>query len=194
MHGSHRESALALDQIQAGLLIPRHAIEQFEVRGFFHAVLSRNGEMVWEDEFANLVMSVGKIDMLDKYWAASAYTAAFYMGLLNTGAAFNAADTMASHAGWTEVTAYVAATRVAVAWNAASASGGGAGSAGIGSKVSTATSFSINAGVTIAGCFMTTISTKSGTTGTLISAGAFTGGDRIAVNGDTLNVTYTSQN
>ncbi|GGH14829.1 hypothetical protein GCM10007036_14400 [Alsobacter metallidurans] len=101
---------------------------------------------------------------------------------------------MASHAGWTEVVAYAAATRPAPTWNAATGTGGGAGTAGTGSKATTATAFAINGTATIAGVFLTTVNTKSGTTGTLFSAGAFTGGNRAVVNGDTLNVTYTAQN
>jgi hypothetical protein len=44
----------------------------------------------------------------------------------------------------------------------------------------------------VAGAFLTTDSTKSGTTGILYSAGSFTGGNRSIASGDTLNVTYTA--
>ena len=43
-----------------------------------------------------------------------------------------------------------------------------------------------------AGAFMTDSSTVSGTTGTLLGVGNFTGGDRAVQNGDTLNVTVTA--
>ena len=95
---------------------------------------------------------------------------------------YNAADTMGSHAGWSEFTSYSEATRPAPTWSAASS----------GSKATTATSFSINGSGTVAGAFMTTGSAKSGTTGTLYSAGNFTGGSRTVASGDTLNVTYTA--
>jgi hypothetical protein len=49
----------------------------------------------------------------------------------------------------------------------------------------------MNASATIAGAFVTTDNTKSGTTGTLFSVGNFTVGDRGVVSGDTVNVTYT---
>lgn len=152
-------------------------------------------EEKWVEEFDNLVTNVGKIDLLDKYFAGSTYTASFFLGLVDGGSAptYNAADTMASHAGWTESTAYSNATRVAPSFGSATASGGGSGTAGTGSKITTATAFNINATATIAGCFLTTNSTKGGTTGTLYSAGSFTGGNKSVANGDTLSVTYTAQ-
>jgi hypothetical protein len=89
---------------------------------------------------------------------------------------------MASHAGWTENTSYSNSTRVAPTFGTASA----------GSLATTATAFNINGTATIAGCFMVTNSTKSGTTGILYSAGSFTGGNKSVTSGDTLNVTYTA--
>lgn len=141
-----------------------------------------DGNLKWTDQIKNLVVTVGKNDLLDKYFAGSAYTATWYLGLINSGGVYAAGDTMASHAGWTENTGYSAATRPAPAWSAASA----------GSKATTATAFSINATSTIGGAFMTTNNTKSGTTGILYSAGNFTGGNRSVASGDTLNVTYTA--
>lgn len=142
------------------------------------------GNLKWADTIDNLVVTVGKNDLLDKYFAGSAYTAAWYMGLVDGSSAptYNAADTMASHAGWTESVAYSNGTRPAPSWSSAAS----------GSKSTTATAFNINATATIAGCFMTTVSTKSGTTGTLYSAGSFTGGNKSVSSGDTLNVTYTA--
>lgn len=140
------------------------------------------GNLKWSDQIKNLVVTVGKNDLLDKYFAGSAYTAAWYLGLINSGGTYAAADTMSSHAGWTENTGYSAATRPAPAWSAAAS----------GSKSTTATAFSINASGTIGGAFLTSNSTKSGTTGILYSAGNFTGGNRTVASGDTLNVTYTA--
>ena len=157
--------------------------------------IGADGKIKWVDEIENLVLNAGKQDLLDKYLSGSAYTAAWFLGLVDGGSAptFNAADTSASHAGWTENQAYAAGTRPAPTFNAATSSGGGSGVAGTGSKATTATSFSINAAATIAGCFLSTLSTKGGTTGITYSAGAFTGGNKVVANGDTLNVTYTAQ-
>lgn len=142
--------------------------------------------IVWEQPIENLVVTVGKNNILDNGLAGSAYTAAFYISLISTtgyGAGVVAGDTMASHAGWTESTVYSNATRIVTAWNAAAA----------GSKaLNAALGFLINGSDTIKGCFMTTVSTKGGTTGTLYSGGLFTGGDQPVVNGNTLNVSYTA--
>ena len=140
----------------------------------------------WADTIDNLVTTGGKNDALDKYLAGSAYTAAWYMGLISstsytTGVA--AGDTMAAHGGWAEDQNYSEATRPAAAWSAASA----------GSKaMSSARTFSINATTTIKGCFLASNSTKGGTTGILYSAGLFSGGDKAVANTDTLNVSYTA--
>lgn len=134
---------------------------------------------VWTDITHNLVPTVGKNHLLDSWLAGSTYTAAWYMGLTSTGATYAAGDTMASHAGWTESTAYSNANRVTCAFSAASA----------GAKaLSSALAFNINASATIAGAFIASVNTKGGTTGTLGSASNFTGGDRAVSNGDTLSV------
>ena len=144
-------------------------------------------EVKWTEAFDNLVTTAGKNDMLDKYLAGASYTAAWYIGLIGsasytTGAAVT--DTMASHGGWVEDVEYSQAARPTTAWSAAAA----------GSKaLSAACVYSINGdGTTIKGCFLNSVATKSGTTGTLFSAGLFTGGDKVLANGDTLNVSYTA--
>ena len=146
--------------------------------------IGADGQVKWSEMFRNLVTTAGKNDLLDKYLAGSTYTAAWYLGLVDGASSptYAAGDTSSSHAGWTESVAYSNSTRPAVSWSSASA----------GSKASTATSFSINGTATIAGAFLISNSTKSGTTGVLYSAGSFTGGNRSVASGDTLNVTYTA--
>ena len=159
--------------------------ETIGVTGHYNVqCLDSDGQVKWTDTIENLVVTVGKNDLLDKYFAGSAYTAAWYMGLVDgaTTPTYAAGDTLASHAGWTESTAYSGSNRATVAWNAASA----------GSKASTATSFSINATATIAGALLTVTQVRATTTGVLYSAGSFSGGNRSVANGDTLNVTYTA--
>lgn len=159
--------------------------ETIGVTGHYNVqCLDSDGQVKWTDTIENLVVTVGKNDLLDKYFAGSAYTAAWYMGLVDGASTptYAAGDTLASHAGWTESTDYSGSNRATVAWNAASA----------GSKASTATSFSINATATIAGALLTVTQVRATTTGVLYSAGSFSGGNRSVANGDTLNVTYTA--
>ena len=159
--------------------------ETIGVTGHYNVqCLDSDSKVKWIDTIENLVVTVGKNDLLDKYFAGSAYTAAWYMGLVDGASTptYAAGDTLASHAGWTESTAYSGSNRATVAWNAASA----------GSKASTATSFSINATATIAGALLTVTQVRATTTGVLYSAGSFSGGNRSVANGDTLNVTYTA--
>jgi hypothetical protein len=168
------------------------------VHGHYKVECVRDGVVIWTEEFDNLVVNTGKADILEKYFrTTTTYTTALFMGLIVGGiaaTAISAADTSASHAGWTESSAYSAGTRPAPTFNAATGTGGGSNSAGTGSIATTATSFSINGTVTVGGVGMWTNNTKGGTTGTLISAGLFTGGDRATVSGDTLNVTWTATN
>jgi len=91
---------------------------------------------------------------------------------------------MASHAGWAEVVAYDEATREVLTL-------GSVATQSVDNSASKA-SYAINADTTtVGGAFITTNSTKSGSTGTLYGVGAFTGGDKAVDDGDTLNVTVT---
>ena len=147
------------------------------------------GNLKWEDAAPNLVVNVGLQDMNAKYFTGSAYTAAWYIGLYGAGASNTpaAGDTMSSHAGWTEVTAYSQSTRPACTFGTPSTA-----NPSVATNSASPASFSINATTTVGGAFLTSNSTKSGTTGTLYSAADFSSpGDRSVVSGDTLSVTYT---
>lgn len=140
------------------------------------------GNLKWRDAFYNLVTTAGHNDNLTQYFKGSSYTAAWYVGLTDGTPSFNAADTMSSHAGWSEVTGYSESVRQTLTLGTAS-------SGSIDNSASKAT-FSINATVTVGGAFAVTDSTKGGTTGTLYGGGAFSA-DRSAVSGDTITVTIT---
>lgn len=150
----------------------------------------KDGNLKWSEAMHNLVVNVGLKDMNDKYFTGSTYTAAWYLGLVTgpgAGNTYAAADTMASHAGWTEDTGYSQATRPAATFAAATT----ADPSVITNSASVAV-FSISATTTIAGAFLTSDNTKGGTTGVLFSVANFQSpGDRAVVSGDTLNVTYT---
>lgn len=149
----------------------------------------KDGNLKWEDSSHNLVVNVGLQDMNAKYFTGSSYTAAWYLGLYGAGASNTpaASDTMSSHAGWTEVTAYSQSTRPACSFGTPTTADPSVAT----NSVSPAT-FSINATTTVGGAFLTSNSTKGGTTGILFSAADFSSpGDRSVVSGDTLSVTYT---
>lgn len=147
-----------------------------------------DGNLKWEDTIDNLVTTAGKNFNLDTVFAGSTYTAVWYLGLISatsytTGPAVG--DTMASHGGWAEDQNYSSpAARGTCSWSTA-ASGGS-------KSLASSITFTMNASTTIKGCFMVTNSTKGGTTGTLYSAGTFTGGDKIVQSSDQLSVSYTA--
>lgn len=148
-----------------------------------------DGNLKWDAESHNLVVNVGLQDMNTQYFKGSAYTAAWYIGLYGAGASNTpaAADTAASHAGWTEVVPYSNATRPVCTFGTATTA-----DPSVISNSASPAAFSINATATVGGAFLINNSTKSGTTGTLFSAADFSApGDRSVVSGDTLNVTYT---
>jgi hypothetical protein len=149
----------------------------------------KDGNLKWEAKSPNLVVNVGLKDMNDKYFSGAAYTAAWFIGVYGAGATNNpaAGDTAASHAGWTEVTAYSEATRPAASFGAATTA-----DPSVISNSGSPAVFSINGTTVVGGAFLISNNTKGGTSGVLFSASDFTSpGDRSVVNGDTLNVTYT---
>lgn len=155
----------------------------FRIGGTFTVVCKGpDGRVKWTETAHNLVTNVGLNHILDVILHGSSQVSTWYVGLKNTGAPA-AADTLASHSGWTENENYSEATRPAYVEAAAS-------SQSITNSASPA-EFSINAdSQTIAGAFLASDSTKGGTTGTLLCAVNFSSA-RSADNGDTLQVTYT---
>ena len=154
---------------------------------FFHRFqvecVGPNGKVKWNADDGNIIVDTGLDEILDKFWKGSTYSASHFVGLTSAAPTVDATDTMASHAGWTEVANYTEGTREALTL-------GSVASQSVDNTASKA-SFSVNATVTIGGSFITTDSTKSGTSGILIGAVAFTGGNKVADDGDTLNVTVT---
>ena len=156
----------------------------------------KDGNLKWEDTYTNLVTTVGKNDLLDKYLAGSAYTAAWYLGLVDGGTTptYAAGDTLASHSGWTEIATGTGYTYSGSSTNRATAT---FGAASAGTKATGATAFAITATLTIAGTLLCATQARgtasNGGGGILYSVGSFTGGNKSVASGDTLNVTYTAQ-
>ena len=162
-------------------------MEALNFKGTYHVeCYGPDGQLKWKDVVHNLVTTVGKNLALDTILGNSA-AGAVVMGLKGTGSAA-AGDTQASHAGWLEQGLANAPTytgnRPTPSFSAAAA----------GSKAtSAAVSFAITSSGTVSGCFINIggSATKDNTTGTLFSAGDFSGGDKVVANLDTINVTYT---
>lgn len=191
----HNEGTNANEAGDASLIRNSGHLEQAKAIGVFTAqCFDKDGRLKWEDTFPNVVTTVGKNLALDTYLAGSGYTVVGpFMGLISSTSysAVDASDTMSSHAGWLEAGNANAPTytapRKTAAWSAAS---GGSKS------LSAALSFAITGTGTVKGCFLVygtgAVSTIDNTSGTLYSAGLFTGGDKSVVNTDTLNVSYTA--
>ena len=183
------ENAASVDLVNAGVETNKIAGENMSAKGrFIVECFDKDGNLKWREDNDNLVVNVGLQDMNTKYFSGSSYTAAWYIGLYGAGASSTpaAGDTMSSHAGWTENTTYSNATRPQAVFGTATT----ANPSVISNSASVAV-FNINGTTTVGGAFLTSNSTKSGTTGTLFSASDFQSpGDRAVVSGDTLNVTY----
>jgi hypothetical protein len=181
--------AASTDQVSAAVQKSKGVTEGLRGGGVFTVVCyDKDGNHKWTAKSPNLVVNVGLADMNDKYFSGSGYSATWYLGLYGAASSNNpaAGDTMASHAGWTEVTDYSQSTRPAATFGSATV----ADPSVINNSGSVAV-FSINNTVTVGGAFLTSNNTKGGTTGILFSASDFQApGDRNVVSGDTLNVTY----
>ena len=149
----------------------------------------KDGNLKWENKSHNLVVNVGLAFVNTTFFKGSGYTAAWYIGIYGPAASNNPAstDTMASHAGWTEVTAYSNATRPAATFGAATT----ADPSVIANSAAPA-QFLVNASANVGGAFLVNDDTPGGSSGTLFSASDFAApGDRVVQNGDVLSVTYT---
>jgi hypothetical protein len=181
--------SVAIQDAAHGVISAGHGMqEQVSISGHYTAQChDADGNLLWSEEFDNLVTTVGKNDLLDKYLAGSAYTPTLFVGLKGTGTAV-VGDTQASHAGWAELGAANApaysGTRKTPTFGAAAA----------GSKATTAVgSFTFTSSGTVAGIFLNNGGTSAidNTTGILYSAGDF-GVAQPVISTNVLTVTYTA--
>ena len=187
------EISKAQDVVSASLVARPGSTERVGAGGVFTVTChNSDGQLKWSDSFHNLVVNQGLQDMNSKYFKGAGYTAAWFLGLVTgpgSGTTFAAGDTLASHAGWTENTAYTtsggAGVRAAVTFGTATTADPSVLNNSASPSVFTMTS---NA-QTIAGAFLASVST--GTSGILFSAGDFSGGDKVVDSGDSLSVTYS---
>ena len=145
-------------------------------------IFDKTGRLKDKFDLHNGIVDVGKDKILDVMFGAVAKPTDWYIGLLDGASpTLSDADTMASHAGWSENQNYSEAVRQT--WDEAAASGE--------EMVSNSeATFSIDTDTqTIGGLFIVDDSTKGGAGGTLWSTGLFDSAKNLD-DGDTLKVEY----
>ena len=143
----------------------------------------RNGEVAWQEDWTNIITTAGLNYLIDAGLSGGTQITTWYVGLVNGATpTFAAADTAASHGGWTENTSYDEANRATFV-DAGPSGGAVTNSASV-------AQFTISATATIGGAFLISNNTKGGTTGTLYAEGDFAT-DRSVVDNDVLEVTCT---
>ena len=184
------EKAKACDIVGGGLTANTGASEGAKATGkYVVECFDKDGNLKWVAESKNLVVNVGLQYMAGVALTSTAQITSWYIGLYGAAASNtpDPGDTMSSHGGWTEVTAYTESTRVLANFAAATNA-----NPSVVTNTSSKAVFSINGTTVVGGAFLTSGSAEGGTTGTLFSAADFQSpGDRSVVNGDILNVTYT---
>ena len=170
--------------VNAQVVRNRQESDDLELKGRFQVEHWRDGELLGKYDFPNGITNVGKNLLLDVMFNGGTQVAnnSWFVGLidLTSYSALAASDIMSSHGGWVEFTSYTQSTRVA--WGSGAASG---------QQVINASSavFDINGSGTVKGIFVNTVSTKSGTTGTLWTTGLFNA-DVVVTSGDQIKITY----
>lgn len=183
------------DNVDASVFRKSDVKDQLGLRGFFTwRCYDKDGNLKWTDDSKNTVVTVGANFLLDITFSTGAYVGPF-LGILTGatagGPVISTADTMtaAGHAGWLEVgnanAPLLMSARPTVVFAAASAR----------TKVMTTAAVTASGAGTAKGSFLVlntgAVSTIDSTAGTLFSAGAFSGGDKLLSTGDTLQVTYS---
>ena len=197
-----KELASCGDQAEITLQASAINNEIVGIEGHYHVECrDANGNLKWSEDFDNQVVQVGKIFMLQQTLLTSPVALVGpYLGLVSGSSnTFSPTDTMTSHTGWTEFTAYTVSSS-AVRGTAVFSTPTGNNNTTPGSNVVTAAASAITytitgSGGTIGGCFLVTgtgaSSTLGNTGGTLYSAGAF-GTAKTTTAGDTVSVTYST--
>lgn len=178
-------------------------IEQLRAKGIYHAkCFDKDGNFKWEDTAKNIITDVGANQLLDSAFGAGPVAGPF-LGLISsvgyTGIPL-VGDTMSSHATslhvWVEAgngsnfplwSTPTSNARVAVSFATAT---------GRSKALSAVASFVIaTTGGTVKGPFMVfgtgAVATNNSTAGVLLSAGVFSGGDKVLAVGDTLQVSWS---
>lgn len=138
------------------------------------------GAIKWVDETHNIVVNAGLQHILDVTFSGGTAVDPWYIGLADNSPTFNSTDTLSGHGSWTEFTEYSSERKeyVETRTNQQLSNSGSVASFSISSS-----------GGGVGGGFICSAST--GTSGTLMSGAALSGGNRTVADGDTVEVTYT---
>lgn len=151
-------------------------------RGRFHVEIVRQGRVIYAEDFDNGIVDEGLNYLLEAgFFNAATGVDTWFIGLVNNSGftSFSNGDTLASHGGWTEFTAYDEVNRVS--WGP-----GTPASRAI--TNTTPAAFTINSSGTLKGILVASVNT--GTAGILWSTAAFASPVAV-VSTDEVNVTYT---
>jgi hypothetical protein len=174
------------DQVGVQVDRPRTVGDLIKLGGRFNVEHRRNGKLLGTYDITNAITNEGKNKALNILFYDNSLhpkISDWFIGLIDasgyTGVA--AGDTMSSHSGWTELTAYDETLRQE--WEP-----GAAASQSI-TNASSRT-FTMNGTDTVKGIFVCDDSTKSGTSGVLWATALFAA-DVNVVATDELKITYT---
>ena len=151
---------------------------------YYYVVRDWRGRVKARGKVHNAVTTAGMNYLLDTGIRNTAQVTAWYLSIIDNASftAVAAADTMGSHTGWVEQsTNYSEATRPQ--WSPAAAS------AGLLSNAAAVVFTIATANFSAKGMFCTSVNTKGGTTGTLLSTAILTGTQALVVT-DTWELTY----
>lgn len=179
------EHEVEIRQVLAAMLARQRDMSNIvRPKGKLRTELWRGGKIIDVREVANGVTNIGKDSMLDTFFLGNGLPAGWYHGLINNAgySAVAAADTMASHAGWAEFTAYTPGARPE--WQPSAPSGQAVTNA-------SPMEFTITSAGTLQGGFIVTNDTKGGTTG-ILWATALYGTPLVVAISDIVRNTYTT--
>jgi hypothetical protein len=195
------EQTKTSDLVSAGLGALHEAPAALNVGGKYVVECHEyeGGPLVWRDDIDNVITIAGRNKMYDNYLAGSSFSQVGpFMGLISATAGTPVeADTMSSHGTWTEC-----GNAVAPAYNVGGsqtrptlngkfdAASGGNKAVNSGNRPV----FTISSNGTVRGAFLVCDTSASNaidnTSGTLFSAGLFSGGNQPVIIGNTLTVSW----
>lgn len=148
--------------------------ENMKLKGAYRVVCTdKYGCFKWEDTAQNIITDEGL-----NYILGNGLGNEFM--LLKGAGSVDASDTLASHAGWSEITDYLGGRP---GWEVNPAADQEISNDGSPAE------FEMTGSATVDGAGIT--SANTGTSGTLVSVASFAGGSKSVDDGDTLSVTYT---